>query len=760
MSMKLLRLGLQFFAGGTKEEEDEVIIPGEEGVTGASGVTGSTTPAYTMPQNTVAAPKAQDFDTWYKANGGMDEAGYYAKYDLDPDRDYQNTVNTLNYDYQTSMATYGEQAEKLYQMGLQNSGVSDIFQANAFSSYLGNMNQAAANRITARKRNKAAFNDYVANMRAQHGQYESGINTEYDTKLNSALAFALDRYNGYNLDSVLSELGVAGYYTEVIQAVGDKLSGIDATSLKALKAQTENNLAQSILTAFPNLTEADKSAVETMFGGMVPDDALNAAFNRALTTYQNTDAGRTAAVNTFVTNWTDSFDPTMSKADFVNKMITKEDGTSDESQRANAEAAWEQMKSNWDAAAPERVQAIVDTFGIGEGKIDPSSFESKKAFIDEMVKNNHSAEDAEAAWNKFDEAAGKAYNEVWAKYQAVDDTGALINTYTGNAKQKLDIKNLLGADVPEYIYNEIIKRMDANRAEEKEADKQDTLTGIEDLPEDEVNYNTLYNEIQNSGNDPDIVGASSVKYKDAVMNAMDSPENLANAWQLVPNMSKNTWDGLDDAGKLDALLNSIGEAHKAGTMMDKEYYSVIESWIDNEIRASDDVSGFVSIVDKLKQYKNAGYLSEDYYNAFYRKMAAAISPDEFKIYPRATKVGPEYWFSFKSGDDSIRIKLIESKKKSSEFTNGIDIDGGRMYIDGGTLYLQYGNVVYTYGGLSKTKIDNKKTDSTVSEEIFRLISTAVSNSFITVSGSSENGGTKGKGDTQGGRTGEFAVANK
>lgn len=948
MSMELLRLGLQFFAGETKEEEDE-----EEGVV-VPGVTESTTPAYTMPKNTVDAPVAQDFDTWYKANGGMDEAGYYAKYDLDPDRDYQNTVNTLNYDYQTSMATYGEQAEKMYQMGLQNSGVSDIFQANAFSSYLGNMNQAAANRITARKRNKAAFNDYVANMRAQHGQYETGIKTEYDTKLNSALTYAMSKYNGYNLQDVIDALGVSGYYTDIVDEVGKRLSGMDATSLQAA---TETVLAQDIINNISGFTGSDNdlAAAKSMYSGMYGDDVIEKAFDRAKTIYQNSAVGQEQIVKNLVSSGQASFDPNYEGGmdTFIKNVWGIEtdrnavdaEGKSlfDESAYNRAVKAWEQMKTDFDnkvLEATEKAKAIwggavgaegvpetarvindlinegyseavakaaVDAAGFtsgnaeyytrtraeelyaeaysimfGGGNIDLSKYGSADDFakavkskvadklekyalvgdkLDEIAKakwqeaydatiwkgveyirnniktmgkstiddylksspNNFTDDMVNAAWDKyngteegenftelqnqttvdelvtkwtdsFDPTMSKAdfVNKMITKDGKTDESqranaeaawdvmkGAydehigkldtfaaglwleLGEVYTGSNEEKSTIDNYLQSngiidpkDI-EYIRGKIEEK----KTQKAEDIKEDTLTGITETPNDEVSYSGLLQAIKDNGDDPDVIKASSVKYKDAVMNALDSPENLANAYKLVPGMDNTTWDGLDYAGKLDALLNGIGEAHKAGTMMDKEYHSVIESWIDNEIRASNDISGFVSIVDKLKEYKNAGYLSEDYYNAFYGKMAAAISPDEFKIYLRATKAGPQYWFSFKSGDDSIKIQLSQSKKKSSEFTNGIDIDGGKMYIDGGTLYLQYGNVVYTYGS-STGKIDNKKTDSTVSGEIFRLISTAVSNTFITVSGSSENGGTKGKGNTQGGRTGEFAVANK
>lgn len=583
MSMELLRLGLQFFAGETKEGEDDVIKPGEEGVTGASGVTGSTTPAYTMPQNTVAAPKAQDFDTWYKANGGMDEAGYYAKYDLDPDRDYQNTVNTLNYDYQTSMATYGEQAEKMYQMGLQNSGVSDIFQANAFSSYLGNMNQAAADRITARKRNKAAFNDYVANMRAQHGQYESGINTEYDTKLNSALTFALDRYNGYNLDSVLSELGVAGYYTQVIQAVGDKLSGIDATSLKALQAQTENNLAQSILTAFPNLTEADRSAVKTMFGGMVPDDALDAAFNRALTTYQSSAAGQEQMVSDLVTSGKDLFDPNYSYE------VDNEDGT--KTTIGGGEAS---------------MNAFIEK--VWEIETDPNAVdENGKSLFDQA-----SYDRAVKAWERMN----STYNETLNKN--ISNAYNLIADLPASATDD-DLKNAISMSGQTFNDAEIdgaIKRFrDINDLSEKieagaiedavDAAVEDTETKFSEIGTDYTfkDINNAFAEVdsieatygksdktKSARNDYSSKGA---KLVEDFMNGNKDIDDVAAVKKYLEGFLSSdnltNWDSLDDDGKRKAIVEAaVGAADKIGEASKKRIIDEYVEWKTKDILAFDE----------------------------------------------------------------------------------------------------------------------------------------------------------------------------
>ena len=627
--MELLKLRLQFFAE-VEDEEEETETPYISEDTGIK----------------------TSYDDYMVENNRVDENTYYANnnflgtqkewedyYGYDADRDYQNTVNTLNYEYQTSMANYGEQAEKMYQMGLQNSGVSDIFRANAFSAYLGNMNKAAADRINLKNQYKRDYARYKDDFKKGWTDYDaitqSGYKSYSDNYDSTLKTNAINGYTAVLSSGLFSGEGIEGYESAEGASVGagfkdyHKVSNYlknlgydDVTIEEVWKKLARMDLAglttDRVNAGYVNTdgmydgTTESETLIRTALQAMhLTESEINSVIQRHKDTWNNSEAGKTAAVDTFVTNWTDKFDPNMSKEEFVNQMITK-DGKTDVSQRANAEAAWEQMKSNWEAAAPERVQAIVDTFGIGEGKIDPSSFESKEAFINEMVKNNHSTEDAEAAWNRFDEAAGNAYNEVWAKYQTVDDTGALINTYTGNTKQKLDIKNLLGADVPEYIYNEIIKRMDANRAEEKEADKQDTLTGIEDLPEDEVNYNTLYNEIKNSGNDPDIIATSSVKYKDAVMGVLndDSGKKLANAYKLIPNMTKDSWDALDGAGKLDALLNGMGEVHKNNVLTADDYDNIVEMWATASLEEAD-IHNMPKIIQMLNNFADKYGLSNE-----------------------------------------------------------------------------------------------------------------------------------------------------
>ena len=528
MSMDLFRLGLQFFAEG---EDDDEGVPSSVGEPTPSpegeGLVGAVTPI--VP---AAAPTAPTREQYGIDVGEMDEESYYAKYDLDPDRDYQNTVNTLNYEYQTSLANYGENAEKMYQMGLSNSGVSDIFGANAFSAYLGNMNQAAADRIAARKRNKAAFNDYVAGINKDFMTYEQDWkNTRTNTE-NTAFALAFGSYNGYNINEINSLLAANKYDQGIIDNVMARLSALDTTSIKSQSAiQLVDTIFNSLMPGFtgsptdvatlkdmlgntvnsdlldeairmataryngsedgqkaqfnsyvdqyygsydgtnidaidligiedadmqtkvkegiqqrftanvaeiynmikgnytPENADALKSDLQNSYPGKYNDAEINAAFTQAQDTYGKTAGGKAAAVNNFVTTWTASFDPNMSKEEFVNKMITKEDGTPDESQRANAEAAWEQMKADWDEnieAATRRAEELYRgaTYTVTDENGNKVTKQYVKGVIEKLMKEGYSKAVANAAAQKligqdptiYKERAGKqAYADAMSR---------------------------------------------------------------------------------------------------------------------------------------------------------------------------------------------------------------------------------------------------------------------------------------------------------------------------------------------------------
>lgn len=188
------------------------------GVTSGVGGIGSTAqPIVALPSYKGEMP---DYDTW------MSENGY------DPDRDYDEAKAALEYDYETSMATYGRRAEELAQMGLSNSGLSDVYQLGAFNTYLKSQNDLANQRIAAKKKYKQEYNALV--------EQREGFR---ETDSANAYNFGLSLYDGSNIDFVRQQLTQQGYDPSIIDSAIASLSALDANTLPAVKAQQDKDAA-------------------------------------------------------------------------------------------------------------------------------------------------------------------------------------------------------------------------------------------------------------------------------------------------------------------------------------------------------------------------------------------------------------------------------------------------------------------------------------------------------------------------------------
>lgn len=111
-------------SGGKTESGETGNVTGE---VGGAVVSGTGAP--------VTANGKLSFDDWMSDNG------------YDPESDYNQAKNDLEYQYMTHLNNYGARAEELYQMGLSGSGVSDIYGVNAYSAYLAASNDLALARI-------------------------------------------------------------------------------------------------------------------------------------------------------------------------------------------------------------------------------------------------------------------------------------------------------------------------------------------------------------------------------------------------------------------------------------------------------------------------------------------------------------------------------------------------------------------------------------------------------------------------------------
>jgi hypothetical protein len=197
--------------------------------------TTDTTVTPTTVPTTDAYSGGISWDDYKKNNGVLEEKDWYAAQGLDPEADYQNTVNALNYAYQTSMATYGENVEKLFQMGLQNSGVSDIFQANALYSYLANMKSAANARIAANKQNKALYNAYISGKKSEYNTWKNSQATLINEVVTNAQQLGVTSESSDDfIRATLESAGITDVTDELISTVRSKVGKVE----DAVKSET------------------------------------------------------------------------------------------------------------------------------------------------------------------------------------------------------------------------------------------------------------------------------------------------------------------------------------------------------------------------------------------------------------------------------------------------------------------------------------------------------------------------------------------
>lgn len=152
----------------------------------------------------------------------MTEGGY------DPDNDYINAKNQLEYDYMQSSANYGSTAEQLAQMGLTGSGVSDVFQLGAYQSYIQGQNDLY--KALVKQKNE---------LRQQYNQYSDTYDANAKADTANAYNFGLNMYNGANADEVRRQLTAQGYDASIVDTAVANLEALDKNSLPTVKAAEE-----------------------------------------------------------------------------------------------------------------------------------------------------------------------------------------------------------------------------------------------------------------------------------------------------------------------------------------------------------------------------------------------------------------------------------------------------------------------------------------------------------------------------------------
>lgn len=166
-----------------------------------------------LPQGVPTAPET-DIST-----GKLDFATWQSTYSVDPVEEYKAAQEQLDYEFKTWMSTYGARAEQLYQMGLSNSGVSDIYGANAYSAYVQASLDLKRAQIEQEQENKALYAQYSAEYDAQQTSMTSAAFNAYastytpDQEQSIRVALAAQGLTAEQVENVITQLN--NYYSSL-----------------------------------------------------------------------------------------------------------------------------------------------------------------------------------------------------------------------------------------------------------------------------------------------------------------------------------------------------------------------------------------------------------------------------------------------------------------------------------------------------------------------------------------------------------------
>ena len=132
---------------------------------------------------------------------------WQSAYAVDPSIEYKNAQAQLDYEFQTWMSTYGARAEELYQMGLSNSGVSDIYGATAYTAYIQASMDLKRAEIQMKKQNAQEYQKYVDGIKATQKAEQDAA----DMKISTGASAYLSTYTPEKSKQIYNALIAQGY---------------------------------------------------------------------------------------------------------------------------------------------------------------------------------------------------------------------------------------------------------------------------------------------------------------------------------------------------------------------------------------------------------------------------------------------------------------------------------------------------------------------------------------------------------------------
>lgn len=505
---------------------------------------------------------------------------WQSAYSVNPAEEYKYAQAQLDYEFKTWMSDYGARAEQLYQMGLSNSGVSDVFGANAYSAYIQSSMELKREQIKLEQDNKKNYQAYL-----------DELETAANTRISSAFTSYMSAYTPENAQMIYNGL------------IGQGMSAEEA-------AKTIRRLDE-----YYNKTPEDSR----------PDAvAANAKVDEAVT-------------------WLNSNYAYGMTDDELSKMLTSTYGA-EVAQAALAKfAPFKEVidRLSGDEAAKNAFSAMIDMLEAGDTDLESLKAKAKGlGYSDDAIAKAAEnilpfVQDAEGNKEKLtNDAAVRLVTTLYTD----SETGA--STYTGSESQKNYIRKLVQLD--EYssyapYVEQIIEKMDENLASTKQAAATDIGNEFKETAKNEswlsdpatstmANYSATLAQYKqdydiNSKEYRDILAAGSATIKDYILKATDDEAMLeeASAWL------GEDFTGKDVADKINAMLDGAGRLHKDGYMTNEDYREIINEWLGDQIELSIDSGkqafwNFANKAGRLQEYLDAGYMSEYEYSSFINRI--------------------------------------------------------------------------------------------------------------------------------------------
>jgi hypothetical protein len=629
-------------------------------VSAAAGVTAN-------PITTIPSYKGDfgSYENWMAQNG------------YDPDTDYNNAKAALEYDYETSMATYGRRAEELYQMGLSNSGVSDIYQLGAFNAYLAAQNDLAYQNIEAKKKYRQEYNTlYDANQKAMQADTANAYNfalEQFDYEMDSDGNFTTN-----NAENIRAQLLSQGYDKTVVDNVMNMLNALDPATLPTEKAQAEERKKaqeeanakaelKSMLTtiAFNAYDGNNIGEVETLLAQQPGVDSQMIADIVADITAREDISGSTAYKKKLEADVNE-----------VNKLVAELGDSYDSSQ----EAAIRNLYSDW---------ANIKIDNTGKTKLD--------LLIEKLNGYNTVAKPSE------EEMAVAGMNAV---KQIMGDEWS----YDGTATAKNDIaKAVAGTDYKDYV-KQITAQFEANRQSDANALVTDAVgkavgeATIDELESAWSNAKDVYADDANSLNTNN--DKISKKTKDLIEWALEGkdgePVRLGSAEVAKAlGFDASEWENLNDSEREREVLNLAGELKVSGQLTSLAYNMILSDYVTSETKLIIDedqnnaqATGLQKageLVYNLKEMKDSGYMTDEEYLARTREV---INNMRFKQTGANSQIT---WNSKVEGAEAtvVAIPYIDGFVKAKDASDAVD-----AYKNGAkTMHTwDYGYDLFAYNG--------------------------------------------------------------